>query len=58
MMLPKKSEIEARLTTSLPIESGVFNHPVVILSKQVYNGKVAVFVVSLPTYYAVSSSRV
>ncbi|KAH7153863.1 hypothetical protein DER46DRAFT_389504 [Fusarium sp. MPI-SDFR-AT-0072] len=46
MMLPKRAEVEARITTTLPITSGIFNHPVVILSKEIYHGKVAVFVVT------------
>jgi hypothetical protein len=46
MMLPKKAEIEERITNTLTIENGIFNHPVVILSKEVYLGKVAIFVVT------------
>jgi hypothetical protein len=52
MMLPKRAEVEARMTTTFPITSGIFNHPVVILSKEIYHGKVAVFVVSLWISYA------
>ncbi|CVK96032.1 uncharacterized protein FMAN_13949 [Fusarium mangiferae] len=47
MMLPKRVEVEARITTTVPITSGIFNHPVVILSKEIYHGKVAVCVVGL-----------
>jgi hypothetical protein len=54
MMLPKKAEIEETITATLTIESGIFNHPVVILSKKSYQGKVAVFVVSSPAFCAVS----
>ncbi|RBR19403.1 hypothetical protein FVER53590_29378 [Fusarium verticillioides] len=46
MMLPNRAEVEARITTTVPITSGIFNHPVVILSKEIYHGKVAVFVVT------------
>ncbi|KAF5707420.1 hypothetical protein FMUND_11091 [Fusarium mundagurra] len=45
-MLPNRAEVEARIITTVPIASGIFNHPVVILSKEVYHGKVAVFVVT------------
>jgi hypothetical protein len=47
MMLPKRVEVETRITTTVPITSGIFNHPVVILSKEIYHGKVAVCVVGL-----------
>ncbi|KAF4499941.1 hypothetical protein FAGAP_3942 [Fusarium agapanthi] len=46
MMLPNRAEVEARITTTLPITSGIFNHPVVILSKEIHHGKVAVFIVT------------
>jgi hypothetical protein len=46
MMLPKLSEIDASFTTSLPTGSGIFNHPVIILSQQLYKGKVAVFILT------------
>jgi hypothetical protein len=46
MMLPKLSEIDPSYTTSLPTGSGIFNHPVIILSQQVYKGKVAVFILT------------
>lgn len=46
MMLPKLSEIDASYTTSLPVGTGIFNHPVIILSKQLYDGKVAVFILT------------
>ncbi|KAH6964881.1 hypothetical protein EDB82DRAFT_511172 [Fusarium venenatum] len=46
MMLPKLSEIDASYTTSLPVGTGIYNHPVIILSKQRYHGKVAVFVLT------------
>ncbi|KAG7429229.1 hypothetical protein Forpi1262_v009392 [Fusarium oxysporum f. sp. raphani] len=46
MMLPKKAEVEERITETLTIESGIFNHPVVILSKEIYLGKVAIFIVT------------
>ncbi|CZR44849.1 uncharacterized protein FPRO_14601 [Fusarium proliferatum ET1] len=46
MMLPKRVEVETRITTTVPITSGIFNHPVVILSKEIYHGKVAVCVVT------------
>jgi hypothetical protein len=46
MMLPRKAEIEESITNTLTIENGIFNHPVVILSKEIYLGKVAIFVVT------------
>ncbi|KAF5964972.1 hypothetical protein FBULB1_12479 [Fusarium bulbicola] len=46
MMLPNRAEAEARVTTTLSIASGTFNHPVVILSKEIHHGKVAVFIVT------------
>ena len=54
MMLPKKAEIEESITETLSIENGIFNHPVVILSKEIHRGKVAIFVVSSPSSCAVS----
>ncbi|RFN41757.1 glycosyl hydrolase [Fusarium flagelliforme] len=45
MILPKKTEIEESITETLSIENGIFNHPVVILSREIYRGKVAIFVV-------------
>lgn len=46
MMLPKKEEAAIIDPAVTAIQSGVFNHPVVVLSKQVHQGKVAVFIVS------------
>ncbi|KAF5672099.1 hypothetical protein FCIRC_8517 [Fusarium circinatum] len=46
MMLPNRAEVEARITKTLPIASGTFNHPVVILSREIHHGKVAVFIVT------------
>jgi hypothetical protein len=46
MMLPRKEEVEERIPATQAIETGIFNHPVVVLSRQVRHGNVAVFVVS------------
>lgn len=54
MMLPKKAEIGESITETLSIENGIFNHPVVILSKEIYRGKVAIFVVSSSRSRAIS----
>lgn len=53
-MLPKKADVEDRIPATLAIDSGIFNHPVVVLSKKVYQGKVAVYVVSSPASCAMS----
>lgn len=54
LMLPKKTDVEDRIPATLAIDSGIFNHPVVVLSKKVYQRKVAVYVVSSPSSYAMS----
>ncbi|KAJ4108657.1 hypothetical protein NW768_012189 [Fusarium equiseti] len=48
VILPKLSEIDASCTITLPSESGIFNHPVVILSKQDHDEKVAALVTTHP----------
>ena len=48
MMLPKKEEVGERIPAAPAIESGIFNHPVVVLSREIHLGKVAVSVVSSP----------
>lgn len=54
MMLPRREVVETGVPATLAIESGIFNHPVVVLSREVYLGKVAVFVVSSPAFCATS----
>jgi hypothetical protein len=56
-MLPRLLEINASFKTNLPVRSGIFNHPIIILSKQTYNGKLAVLIISLATYYPTSCSN-
>lgn len=46
MMLPRKEEVADRIPPTQDIEAGIFNHPVIVLSRQVRHGNVAVFVVS------------
>ncbi|OBS15186.1 hypothetical protein FPOA_13928 [Fusarium poae] len=64
MMLPKLSEIDPTSIASLPIGTGIFNHPVIILSKQGYGTKVAVFVLtsfnstSIENHYRDPSGRI
>ncbi|CAH0023665.1 unnamed protein product [Clonostachys rhizophaga] len=48
MMLPREEEIEESIPAMQAIEPGIFNHPVVVLSRQVHQGNVAVLLVSSP----------
>lgn len=46
MMLPREEEIAESFASTQDIETGIFNHPVVVISRQVHQGNVAVLVVS------------
>lgn len=47
MMLPRREEVKERILAAPAIDYGIFNHPVIVISRNRYQGKVAVFVVSL-----------
>lgn len=49
MMLPKREDIADSIPADPPIDNGIFNHPVIVLSKKESQGKVAVFVVKPPS---------
>uniref|UniRef100_A0A8H7TT21 Uncharacterized protein n=1 Tax=Bionectria ochroleuca TaxID=29856 RepID=A0A8H7TT21_BIOOC len=45
-MLPREEEIAESFASTQDIETGIFNHPVVVISRQVHQGNVAVLVVT------------
>lgn len=47
LWLPQKGDINERLLADVNIEAGCFNHPVMILSTDLVNGKATVFIVSV-----------
>jgi hypothetical protein len=51
MMLPRRDTITEILPTALNIDIGIFNHPVIVISKLVYQETVAVVVVRYPALY-------
>lgn len=46
LWLPKKAEINEHLLVDFDINNGCFNHPVVVLSTNLNQGKATVFIVS------------
>jgi hypothetical protein len=48
MMLPRRDTVTESTPTALNIDIGIFNHPVIVISKLVCQENVAVVVVSSP----------
>jgi hypothetical protein len=54
MMLPKLARIDREVFATTSIDEGVFGHPVLILSRVLLNGDVAVLIVNLPFLFSSS----
>jgi hypothetical protein len=46
MMLPPRSNVQNQIPPTIRIDDGIFNHPVIILSKNPIHNLVAVLIVS------------